>query len=54
MKVGVHAWEVSEHNGLETMTNKVINALASPPRGIPRGLFIGAVRGSSNNVQTTP
>jgi hypothetical protein len=30
--------------------NGVINALASPPRGIPRGLFIGAVWGSGNNV----
>jgi hypothetical protein len=34
--------------------NGVINALASPPRGIPRGLFVGVVRGSGNNVRTTP
>jgi hypothetical protein len=34
----------------------VINALDSSPRGggSPGGLFIGAVRGSGNNVQTTP
>jgi hypothetical protein len=29
---------------------RAVNAVDSSSRGIPRGLFIGAVRGSSKNV----
>jgi hypothetical protein len=36
------------------MINSVINALASPLRESPGGLYIGVVRGSGNNVRTTP
>jgi hypothetical protein len=34
--------------------NDVINTLSSSLGESPRGLFIGEVRGSGNNVQTAP
>jgi hypothetical protein len=37
--------ENGEYEGYGGATNGVINALALPPGGISRGLFIGAVRG---------
>jgi hypothetical protein len=39
---------------VSTVRWTAVNAPDSSSRGIPMGLFIGAVRGSSNNVQMTP
>jgi hypothetical protein len=45
VKVRVCVGEDNEYGGLKSMTNEIINVLTSLPRGIPRGLFIGVVRG---------
>jgi hypothetical protein len=50
----VHAREDGEHEGLKSVMNEVINALAPPLGESPGGLFIGAIRGTDNNVRTTP
>jgi hypothetical protein len=45
VKVRVCVGEDNEYGGLKSVTNEIINVLTSLPRGIPRGLFIGVVRG---------
>jgi hypothetical protein len=40
----------AKNTKVSTTQRMVINALGSLPGGIPRGLFIGVVRGSGNNV----
>jgi hypothetical protein len=54
VKVELRVQENGESEGLKSTTDRVINVLSSPPMGIPMGLFIGVVRGSGNNVLTTP
>jgi hypothetical protein len=58
MKVGVHTQEDGEGRGLESAMNEVINALTphppSPREKSTGGLFIRAIRGSSDNVRMAP
>jgi hypothetical protein len=42
------------YKGLKYKVKRVINAMYSSPRGIHRGLFIGVVKGSGNNVRPPP
>jgi hypothetical protein len=39
-----------DYEGVSNAIQRAINALHSSPGKIPRGLFIGVVRGSGNNV----
>jgi hypothetical protein len=62
--VGVKCWDqiaesclipnTGENAKISIIRWAVINALDSSPGGIPGGLFIGAARGSGNDVQTSP
>jgi phage-related protein len=50
VKVGQSALETGVYKGVNNAIQRVINALDSFPGEISKGLFIGVVRGSSNNV----
>jgi hypothetical protein len=53
VKVDYRKTGVAKDTKVLTTLGAVINTLDSSPWGIPRGLFIGVVRGSGTNVRMT-
>jgi hypothetical protein len=50
--VGYCLLESDDYEDVNSVTSEVINVLDSSHGGISRGLYIGTVRGSGNNVRT--